>query len=163
MTPATLGSTAPWRPSEAASRVERRLAFASLVVPAAGVAAAVVLGVKGILCPADLWLCGAMYTATMLGLTAGFHRRFTHRAFEAGRAVDVVLGVLGSMAAQGPVSSGWPRTAGTTGTATRRAIPTPRRRAAKERGPPSRGSGTLTSAGCSATSARTGGCTRPTS
>jgi stearoyl-CoA desaturase (delta-9 desaturase) len=38
-----------------------------------------------------------------LGITAGFHRHFTHRSFKAKPAVRVALAVLGCMAGQGPV------------------------------------------------------------
>lgn len=49
----------------------------------------------------DLGLLAGMYVATVLGITVGFHRLFTHRAFETTRPVKFVLGVLGSMAVQG--------------------------------------------------------------
>lgn len=48
----------------------------------------------------DLALLLGMYVATGLGITVGFHRLFTHRAFETNRAVEVALGILGSMAVQ---------------------------------------------------------------
>jgi len=38
-----------------------------------------------------------------LGITVGFHRLFTHRSFETPRTVQLILGVLGSMAIQGPL------------------------------------------------------------
>jgi stearoyl-CoA desaturase (delta-9 desaturase) len=44
-----------------------------------------------------------MYLATALGITVGYHRLFTHRSFSAPAAVRFVLGVLGSMAVEGPV------------------------------------------------------------
>jgi len=44
-----------------------------------------------------------MYVGTALGITVGFHRLFTHRAFRATGVVQFVLGVLGSMAVQGPL------------------------------------------------------------
>jgi stearoyl-CoA desaturase (delta-9 desaturase) len=39
-----------------------------------------------------------------LGVTVGFHRHFTHRAFRAPVPIRVILAVLGSMAAQGPLT-----------------------------------------------------------
>jgi stearoyl-CoA desaturase (delta-9 desaturase) len=51
----------------------------------------------------QLGLLLGMYALTGLGITVGFHRLFTHRAFEGNRAVQFTLGVLGSMAAQGPL------------------------------------------------------------
>ena len=91
-----------------------------------------------------------MYVLTGLGVTVGFHRLFTHRSFDTSRPVRYLFAVLGSMAVQGPVITGWPTTASTTRSPTRRATRTartpPRRRAWSAR---SRGYGTRTSAGCS--------------
>jgi len=44
-----------------------------------------------------------MYIATGLGITVGFHRLFTHRAFETNKYMTWLWAVLGSMAAEGPV------------------------------------------------------------
>src|ERR1043165_4326140 len=44
-----------------------------------------------------------MYFLTGLGITVGFHRLFTHRAFEAVRPLKVALAVIGSMAVEGPL------------------------------------------------------------
>jgi len=49
----------------------------------------------------DLGLLASMYVLTVLGITVGFHRLFTHRAFETNGVVAFVFGVLGSMAVQG--------------------------------------------------------------
>ncbi len=43
------------------------------------------------------------YLLTGLGITVGFHRYFTHKSFETSRPVQAVLGVLGSMALEGPL------------------------------------------------------------
>ncbi len=51
----------------------------------------------------ELGLLLGMYVLTALGITVGFHRLFTHRSFETYRTVQLVLGVLGSMAVQGPL------------------------------------------------------------
>lgn len=51
----------------------------------------------------DLALLLVMYVLTVLGVTVGFHRLFTHRAFETNKAVQFVFAVLGSMAVQGPL------------------------------------------------------------
>jgi stearoyl-CoA desaturase (delta-9 desaturase) len=40
---------------------------------------------------------------TALGVTLGYHRMFTHRAFESSRAFRAIVAVLGSMAMQGSV------------------------------------------------------------
>ncbi len=53
----------------------------------------------------DLVLFLVFYLATQgLGLSVGFHRHFSHRAFEASKPVRAALAILGSMAAQGSVT-----------------------------------------------------------
>ena len=44
-----------------------------------------------------------LYVFTALGVTLGYHRMFTHRAFESSRAFRAIVAVLGSMAMQGTV------------------------------------------------------------
>ncbi|MET0510288.1 MAG: acyl-CoA desaturase [Thermoleophilaceae bacterium] len=46
-----------------------------------------------------------MYLATGLGITVGFHRYFTHRSFKTSRPMRAILGVLGSVAIEGPIIS----------------------------------------------------------
>src|SRR5919204_1144689 len=53
----------------------------------------------------DLLVFAIMYVVTGLGVTVGFHRLFTHRAFKTTRTVRAVLAVLGSAAIEGPVIS----------------------------------------------------------
>lgn len=45
----------------------------------------------------------AFYFPTAIGVEAGFHRYFSHSAFKGNRFVTWMMGILGSMAAQGPV------------------------------------------------------------
>lgn len=47
-----------------------------------------------------------LYVATEFGIEGGFHRFATHRAFETRNSVKILLMILGSMAAQGPLM-GW--------------------------------------------------------
>ena len=74
-----------------------------LFFPVVGLVAAVVLlwgrGVNGV----DLALVLGFYAVTLLGITVGFHRMFTHRGLQAGPTVRFLLGVAGSMSCQGPV------------------------------------------------------------
>jgi len=49
-------------------------------------------------------LAGGLYLVRMFGITAGFHRYFAHRAYRTGRAFQLVLAVLGTLASQkGPL------------------------------------------------------------
>ncbi|MBA3747938.1 MAG: fatty acid desaturase [Solirubrobacterales bacterium] len=53
----------------------------------------------------DLIVFAIMYVATGLGITVGFHRLFTHRAFKTGKGVRAAFAILGSAAIEGPVIS----------------------------------------------------------
>ncbi len=53
--------------------------------------------------PLELSLMIGLYVITCLGVTLGYHRLFTHRAFETSRPFRAVIAVLGSMAVQGSV------------------------------------------------------------
>jgi len=53
----------------------------------------------------DLVVFAILYVTTGLGITVGFHRHVTHRAFATTRPVRALLAVLGSAAIEGPVIS----------------------------------------------------------
>jgi stearoyl-CoA desaturase (Delta-9 desaturase) len=53
----------------------------------------------------DVFVFLIMYVATGLGITVGFHRLFTHRAFKAKTSVRATLAILGSAAIEGPIIS----------------------------------------------------------
>jgi stearoyl-CoA desaturase (delta-9 desaturase) len=53
----------------------------------------------------DLFVFGLLYLLTGFGVTIGFHRLLTHRAFKTTRTVRAVLAILGSAAIEGPVIS----------------------------------------------------------
>jgi stearoyl-CoA desaturase (Delta-9 desaturase) len=69
-----------------------------LVVPLAAVIAAVPVAWGWGLSGRDIVIAAVMYVTTGLGITVGFHRYLTHRAFTARRPVRVALTVAGSMA-----------------------------------------------------------------
>ena len=77
--------------------------FIGVTVPLVGLVAAAILVWGWGLSWVDLGLLAGMYLLTMIGVTAGFHRLFTHRSFQTFRPIQFVLGVLGSMAFQGPL------------------------------------------------------------
>src|SRR5207244_7118009 len=76
-----------------------------VIVPLLGLAGAMILlwgrGFSWI----ELGLLFGMYLLTALGVTVGYHRLFTHKAFETNRVVQFILAALGSMAVQGPLLS----------------------------------------------------------
>jgi stearoyl-CoA desaturase (delta-9 desaturase) len=85
------------------SRIERNANLIAVTLPFVAFLAAVLLLWRSIVGPADLAIFAVMYLATALGVTVGYHRLFTHRAFDAPRPVRYTLAVLGSMSVQGPV------------------------------------------------------------
>lgn len=53
---------------------------------------------------AALAVCLALYAIRMFGVTAGYHRYFSHRSYKTSRAFQFILACLGAMAAQkGPL------------------------------------------------------------
>ena len=48
-------------------------------------------------------LLAVFYFSTAIGIEGGFHRYFSHNAFQGGHGVTWLMGALGSMAAQGPI------------------------------------------------------------
>ncbi|MGK7872424.1 MAG: acyl-CoA desaturase [Xenococcaceae cyanobacterium] len=76
----------------------------NIILPFLGTIAAVVVAFQVGVSAADIWLFVIMYFLTMIGITVGFHRHFAHCTFEANQAVRVILAILGSMAAQGPLN-----------------------------------------------------------
>src|SRR5207302_10994304 len=74
-----------------------------VTLPPIGLIAAIALLWNRAIGPLELSLMVGLYVATCLGVTLGFHRLFTHRAFETSRPFRAVVAVLGSMAVQGSV------------------------------------------------------------
>jgi stearoyl-CoA desaturase (delta-9 desaturase) len=74
-----------------------------LALPLIGVTLAIVLLWNRAIGPLELGLMAGFYVFTCLGVTLGYHRMFTHRAFEASRAFRAFIAVLGSMAVEGSV------------------------------------------------------------
>jgi stearoyl-CoA desaturase (delta-9 desaturase) len=74
-----------------------------VIVPMLALVAAVPLAWGWGLGWLDIGLAVGGYVLTILGVTVGFHRYFTHGAFKARRWLRVTLAVIGSMAVQGPI------------------------------------------------------------
>jgi stearoyl-CoA desaturase (Delta-9 desaturase) len=85
------------------TRTERYANLAGVVVPFVGVVVAIVLlwnhGVDAI----DLGIMGAMYLVTAAGITVGYHRLLTHRAFRTYPWLEQTFAVMGSLSVQGSV------------------------------------------------------------
>jgi len=72
-------------------------------LPLVGLIAAIVLLWNRAVGPLELALLVVLYMLTALGVTLGYHRMFTHRAFESSRTFRAIVAILGSMAVQGSV------------------------------------------------------------
>ena len=82
---------------------ERLGVFVGVFVPPAGLAYAIYHFWNHGVGPLEVTLMLAMYTVSLLGITIGYHRLFTHRSFETNPVVRFLLAAAGSMAWQGPV------------------------------------------------------------
>ncbi len=87
------------------SRVEKFANLGAVVVPFVATLAAIVLLWNSLVSPVDLAIAAVMYLLTAIGITVGFHRLLTHRAFQTSKPLEYAFAVFGSMAVQGPVIS----------------------------------------------------------
>jgi stearoyl-CoA desaturase (delta-9 desaturase) len=71
--------------------------------PLVGLILAIVLLWNRAIGPLELALLIGFYVVTALGVTLGYHRMFTHRAFESSRVFRAIIAAFGSMAIQGSV------------------------------------------------------------
>jgi stearoyl-CoA desaturase (Delta-9 desaturase) len=85
------------------SRLERNANMTAAILPFVAFLAAIVLLWNTAVSARDLVIFVVMYLVTGLGVTVGYHRLFTHRAFDAPRPMKYLWAVLGSMAVQGPL------------------------------------------------------------
>lgn len=73
------------------------------VVPLALLGLAIFLAWGNTLHWQDLLVLAISYLLTVVGITVGYHRLFTHRSFKTGRPLRALFAVLGSAAVEGPV------------------------------------------------------------
>ena len=83
--------------------LERRVNIAAVLLTFLVVAVAVPLLWGRLVGVSDVIVFAVMYVLCGLGVTVGYHRMLTHRAFQTHRATRYTFAVLGSMAIQGPV------------------------------------------------------------
>ncbi len=85
------------------TRVERTANLAGVVVPFVGTLVAIVMLWNRAVDLTDLIVLVVMYMVTAVGITVGFHRLLTHRAFASYPWVERTFAVLGSLSVQGSV------------------------------------------------------------
>jgi stearoyl-CoA desaturase (delta-9 desaturase) len=74
-----------------------------VLIPFAALVVAIVLLWGVALSWPHLAVFGGMYLLTVLGITVGYHRYFTHRSFKTSKPIAALLAFLGSMAVEGPL------------------------------------------------------------
>jgi stearoyl-CoA desaturase (delta-9 desaturase) len=90
-------------PSGGMSTFDRYANLGAVVLPFAATIAAIFLFWNEIVSAADLAILAVMYVLTAFGVTVGYHRLLTHRAFQTYPATRYLLAALGEMAVQGSV------------------------------------------------------------
>ena len=85
--------------------LEQTLTGIVTVLPVVGLAVAAWLAWGGALHWQDLVVLAVTYVPIGLGVTVGFHRLFTHRAFTAKPSIRWLVATLGSAALEGPIIS----------------------------------------------------------
>lgn len=84
-------------------RLQKQVAFISVIVPTLGTLVALAsLPFWGISTVA-IGLLVVFYSITMAGIIVGFHRYFSHGAFQTTRLLQALFVIMGSMAMQGPL------------------------------------------------------------
>jgi stearoyl-CoA desaturase (Delta-9 desaturase) len=83
-------------------KLTRYANLGAVVVPFVAFLVAVVLLWNTAIGPIDLAIFFVMYIITGLGITVGYHRLLTHRAFHVSKPVEYAFAVAGTMAVEGP-------------------------------------------------------------
>ena len=84
------------------STLQRYANLGAVVVPFLALLLAIVLLWNRAVGAIELSVMAVMYIITGLGITVGYHRMLTHKAFQSSKPVEYFWAVLGSMAVQGP-------------------------------------------------------------
>lgn len=82
--------------------IQRRWALVTIIIPTLGFVLAIAQLLFAGISFLEIELLVIMYALTIIGVELGFHRYFSHGAFQANIVIRVALAILGSMAAQGP-------------------------------------------------------------
>jgi stearoyl-CoA desaturase (Delta-9 desaturase) len=88
------------------TKAHRNINIAAVVLPFVAFLAAVPMLWNDLVGPTDLILLVSIYAISVGGVTVGYHRLLTHRAFATYKPVEYLYAILGSVAGEGPVI-GW--------------------------------------------------------
>jgi stearoyl-CoA desaturase (delta-9 desaturase) len=89
--------------AQSMSKLEKYANLVAVIVPFAALVAAIAFLPSTYIGPVDLAIFAGMYLLSAFGITIGYHRLLTHRAFDTPRPVKYALAILGQTAVQGPV------------------------------------------------------------
>jgi stearoyl-CoA desaturase (delta-9 desaturase) len=84
------------------NKLTRYANLGAVVLPFVAFVVAVVLLWNKSIDAIDLGIFVLMYTVTGFGVTVGYHRLLTHRAFQTSKPVEYAFAIAGSMALEGP-------------------------------------------------------------
>jgi stearoyl-CoA desaturase (delta-9 desaturase) len=85
------------------TRGERSANIAAVLIPFLATVLGAIFAWGTFLHARDLVIFAVMYLISGFGITVGFHRLLTHRAFETHRATRYAFTIMGSFAVEGPV------------------------------------------------------------
>jgi stearoyl-CoA desaturase (delta-9 desaturase) len=85
------------------SKLEKYANLVAVVVPFAALIAAIAFLPSTYVGATDIGILAGMYLVSAFGITIGYHRLLTHRAFDTPRPVKYALAIMGQTAVQGPV------------------------------------------------------------
>ena len=95
--------------SEVTAELKRRriINTITLTVPRLGILAAIIAAIwwEKTVTPFDIAICVGMYILTIWGVSVGYHRLFSHRAFKTGPVMRALIGIAASISTQGPIIS----------------------------------------------------------
>jgi len=84
------------------STLQRYANLGAVVLPFLAFVLAIILLWNKAVGAIDLAIFFVMYVVTGLGITVGYHRLLTHRAFQVSKPVEYAFAIAGSMALEGP-------------------------------------------------------------
>jgi stearoyl-CoA desaturase (delta-9 desaturase) len=82
---------------------DKYMNLVAVILPFAAAIAAIGLFWNELVTAGDLVIFAVMYLLTAIGVTVGYHRLLTHRAFQTYPAIRYILAALGEMSVQGAV------------------------------------------------------------
>ena len=74
-----------------------------IIIPLIGSIIAFILAFEFGISWVEISILGLMYLLTIIGISVGFHRYFSHNSYATHNSIKIILAILGSIACQGPL------------------------------------------------------------